>query len=902
MTKPKPPPTTLDQRTDSLAPSADGYRLVFDRNPSPMWVFDLDTHRFLAVNAAAVVEYGYPPELFLSLTVRDVYGEVDRPRFEQALMTDAQELYAGSWVHRRRDGTLLHVDIRSNDLQFENRRARLIQATNVTEQVRVESARRDGESRKTAILDSVLDCIITMDAQGLVIEFNAAAERTFGYTKAQAVGRPLADLIIPPALRGAHAAGLTRYLATKDGPVLGKAIEITAIRSDGSELPVELAITVIYSETAPIFTGVLRDITARKRADETRARLAAIVDSSDDAIISTGMDGTILTWNAGAERLYGYTANEMIGRDRGRLVPPGMSDELAPVMARAARGEAGEPLETRRIRKDGTAVDISLVISPMADPGGRVTSMSTIARDITSRKKAEASLREERERVRAAEERTRFALEAARVGIWEMDFATRTLRWSAILEAQHGLAPGTFAGTLDALIALIHPEDRAAMLDAMTNANQSGADFSVHYRAVWRDGTVRWLNGTGRVHLGDRGESPRALGITQDVTERRTLEQQYRQAQKMEAIGQLAGGVAHDFNNLLTVILGNCGLLLDGLETGDHRQADLTEIQKAGMSAALLTRQLLAFSRKEIIEPKLLDLNVVLANMRAMLRRLIREDVEVVLSLRSELAPIQADRGQIEQIVLNLAVNARDAMPQGGILTIEIANIDLGHHYAKTHVGVSPGAYVALTVTDTGAGMTPEVQAHLFEPFFTTKAVGIGTGLGLATVHGIVAQSRGSIEVSSEIGSGTTFKVYFPRADATGALTDVPPVIRPLAKGETVLVVEDADGLRVLTTKLLERLGYKVLVAAGADRALQLFEEHPSIDLLLTDVVMPGGNGAELAKRLVERRPALRVVYMSGYTDDAIVHHGVLDPGIAFLHKPFTSDTLAHKIREALDG
>ena len=262
------------------------------------------------------------------------------------------------------------------------------------------------------------------------------------------------------------------------------------------------------------------------------------------------------------------------------------------------------------------------------------------------------------------------------------------------------------------------------------------------------------------------------------------------------------------------------------LRADDRRRIDLTEIQKAGVSAAALTRQLLAFSRKEIIEPTLLDLNVVLADMRAMLRRLIREDVEVVLGLRPELAPIKADRGQIEQIVLNLAVNARDAMPTGGTLTIEIANVDLGEQYARTHVAVTPGPYVALTVTDTGAGMPPEVQARLFEPFFTTKEVGRGTGLGLATVHGIVTQSGGSINVRSEIGRGTSFEVYFPRADAAEMVVDVPPpVSRQRVGGETVLVVEDAEGLRLLTTKLLERLGYTVLVAANADEALRVVRE-----------------------------------------------------------------------------
>jgi two-component system cell cycle sensor histidine kinase/response regulator CckA len=886
---------------------------------------------------------------------------------------------------------------------------------------RAEVALAQSEQRKAAILDSVLDCIITMDVNGIVIEFNAAAERTFGYSKAEAIGRELADLIIPPTLRDAHRNGLARYLQTGEGRLLGTVIEITAVRSDGSELPVELAITAIHSEKAPIFTGVLRDITARKRADETRARLAAIVDSSDDAIFSMDLDDTICTWNVGAERLYGYGADEVIGRNRAILVPAGATGELTAILDKASRGETGEPLETQRIRKDGTVIDISLTISPMTNPAGRVTGVSAIARDITSRNKTAAAVRGDRDRaqryldtpevillaldlqgritlanryacsllgwtadellgrdwidtclpvrmrdtarhrfrdliggdlsvvenpvltksgeerliewrntvqrdeagqaigtfssgsdvternqaveaLRSAEERMRFVLKSANVGIWDMDYTTGVLRWSETLEAQYGLPCGTFGGTFEAFMQVVHPDDRDSVLETVGTAMQSGTDFSMLNRSLLPDGSVRWLSGAGRVYFGEHREPVHGVGISVDITERRALEAQYQQAQKMEAIGQLAGGVAHDFNNLLTIILGNCELLLDDVDGNVQRQEDLTQIQRAGQSAAGLTRQLLAFSRKEIIEPKLLDLNAVLAEMRAMLRRLIREDVEIVLALRPELAPVKADRGQIEQIVLNLSVNARDAMPRGGTLTIQIDNVTLDDRYAKTHVAVTPGAYVALTVTDTGGGMTPEVQARLFEPFFTTKEAGTGTGLGLATVHGIVTQNGGSINVSSEIGRGTSFQVYFPRADGAELVADGPPApARARVGGETVLVVEDAEGLRLLATKLLERLGYTVLVAANATQAMQLFEDNSAIDVVLTDVVMPGGSGPELTKRLIGRRPGLKVIYMSGYTDEAIVHHGVLDPGIAFLHKPFTSDTLSRKIRETLD-
>ncbi|MDQ3172041.1 MAG: response regulator [Acidobacteriota bacterium] len=402
-----------------------------------------------------------------------------------------------------------------------------------------------------------------------------------------------------------------------------------------------------------------------------------------------------------------------------------------------------------------------------------------------------------------------------------------------------------------------------------------------------------------------RDDAGTAIGIFKsgaDITDRRSLEAQFQQAQKLEAIGRLAGSVAHDFNNLLTVILGFCEIVIDDLPADDRHQEDLCEIQRAGLSATRLTRQLLAFSRKEIIEPKLLDLNTVVGDMPPMLSRLIGEDIEVRLDLRAEVAPVNADRGQIDQIVMNLAINARDAMPDGGTLTISTALVDLDAAGAAS-LALEPGPYAGLTVTDTGTGMPPEVRARLFEPFFTTKPVGKGTGLGLATVQGIAVRSGGTVTAESEVGKGTSFTVLLPRVDP-GGLVDARPAAprRPARHGaETVLVVEDEDALREVARKLLQRQGYTVLVASGADEAIAIFDSAVEVDVLLTDVVMPGGSGPALTKRLLERRPALKVVYMSGFTDDVIVHHGVLNPGISFLHKPFTSETLQDKIREALD-
>jgi PAS domain S-box-containing protein len=641
------------------------------------------------------------------------------------------------------------------------------------------------------------------------------------------------------------------------------------------------------------------EILERKEAESAlrheRDRAQRYLETAQVILLKLDMKGRITLVNRYACSILGWTADELLGRDWiDTCLPARIRDVMRSKFHDLVGGDlsiAENPILTR----SGEERLVEWRNTLRRDDDGRVIGTFSSGSDITERHQATDALR-------TAEERMRFALDAASVGIWDMDYATGALRWSETIEAHYGLPPGTFGGTFDAFIERIHPDDRESVLDAIGRAVKQGADFSVSHRAVWPDGTVRWLSGAGRIQLGEHGEPVRGVGISLDVTERRTLEAQYQQAQKMDALGRLAGGVAHDFNNLLTVILGYCELLLVDLDPNDRRQAGILKIHKAGVSAAGLTRQLLAFSRKQIIEPTLLDLNSVVTDMRGMLGRLIREDVTVVLGLLPELAPVKADRGQVEQVVMNLAVNARDAMPEGGTLTIETANVELDEHHAKTHVPVKPGPYVMLTVTDTGTGMTPQVQARLFEPFFTTKEVGTGTGLGLATVHGIVTQSGGSVTVDSEVGRGTSFRVYFPRADAADIVIAAPPSIpRPRTAAQTVLVVEDEEGLREVTTKLLQAQGHTVLVAANADEALRQVEGNTSIDVLLTDVVMPGASGPELTRRLVERRPALKVIYMSGDTADALARHGLLNPGISFLHKPFTSETLGRKICEVLD-
>jgi two-component system, cell cycle sensor histidine kinase and response regulator CckA len=468
-----------------------------------------------------------------------------------------------------------------------------------------------------------------------------------------------------------------------------------------------------------------------------------------------------------------------------------------------------------------------------------------------------------------------------------------------VLEYPPGELEG--ASTLD----LVHPEDRPAAADLLAQATAERRGWSgVVFRWRHKDGSYRHLESNAVPTLDADGRLTGFQGADRDITERLRLEADLRQAQKMEAIGRLAGGVAHDFNNLLTVINGFSEMLL-GDPTLDPNGRDLVaEIARAGDQAAALTRQLLAFSRKQVLAPRTLDLNVLVREMERMLVRLIGADVALSSSLDPDLGRVRADPGQLEQVLLNLAVNARDAMPDGGYLTVETRNVHLDAEYSQVSPGLVPGPYVLLAVTDTGVGMTPEVKAKIFEPFFTTKEPGKGTGLGLATVFGVVEQSGGHVEVYSEPGRGTSFKVYLPRlTDGSDTPSSVDGWLIVPRGTETILLADDDPGVRALSRLALQSYGYTVLDAADGDEAVRVGQAHTGpIHLLVTDLVMPRAGGREVAERLGPIHPESRVLFLSGYTDDALVRHGVLEAGVAFLHKPFTPTTLARKVREVLDA
>jgi PAS domain S-box-containing protein len=520
--------------------------------------------------------------------------------------------------------------------------------------------------------------------------------------------------------------------------------------------------------------------------------------------------------------------------------------------------------------------------------------------------RADQELRGARAALLESEERFRALAEHGFDAILETDGGGRLLWGSPNTELVLGVAASALEGR--PLSDLVHAEDRAAAAKAFRRGAASGNPAQSVFRFGPSQGPWRWLEANGKTYRTAAGEIRRIL-VARDVTDRKRdelqrvkLEEQLRHSQKMEAVGRLAGGVAHDFNNLLTAISGYAHLVLDKLSRNHRARADVEEIRDAAERAATLTRQLLAFSRRQLLQPRILDLRDVLADLQKMLRRIIGEDIRLTTRLGPEPTRVHADRGQIEQVILNLAVNARDAMPHGGILTLETTRVVLDAAWARAHLGVKPGRHVLLAVSDSGCGMPEEVRRRAFEPFFTTKEEGKGTGLGLSTVYGIVQQSGGTIWVYSEEGHGTTFKIYLPLVDAEGEPTP-PPAPAPMeAAGQgTILVVEDEPAVRRLAARILRDRGYQVLEAEDPDAARQLFAEHgAAIDGVVTDVVMPGSLGPALVAELRASRPDLPALYTSGYTEGAVFEREVLEPGAPFLQKPFMPEAFARAVAEIL--
>ena len=637
------------------------------------------------------------------------------------------------------------------------------------------------------LLETLPDAIVAVDRGGTIVQVNSQMQELFGYTRDELIGQKV-ELLVPGRYRRQHHHHRQNFAETPKTRRMGADLDLYGRRRNGSEFPVEISLSPVSTEDGMFVLSAIRDISDRKRIAEElrraneelhrrtaeqlgeyRSRLALIIDSSDDAIISKDLDGTITSWNKGAERIYGYTPEEVVGKHISFLAPKDRPDEIPEILQKIARGERIEHYESVRVTKDDRHLNVSISVSPLRDAKGDIVGASAITRDITTQKRAE-----------------------------------------------------------------------------------------------------------GAVH----------------------------QSQKMEAIGRLAGGVAHDFNNILGIISACAEFLRDRIDPAAEPSQYVENIKKATERGSSLTRQLLTFSRSSAIHPCVLDLNERLKDISKLLRPLMGDDVEILIVSTSPAAVIEADPGQLDQIVVNLAVNARDAMPHGGKFILETRAARFDQAFAEQHQAMAAGRYVVLAVSDTGSGMDEATVSRVFEPFFTTKEIGKGTGLGLATVYGIVKQSAGHILVYSELGHGTTFKIYLPCADHKIGLESQPDVetVAPKRQGTTILLVEDDETMRSLTRQLLQEHGYTVVDADDGKSALEWVESHPGpIDLLLTDVVMRRMSGPELAERLSASHPNLQVVYMSGYTGELIAEREVLKRGITLLEKPFTRAALLNTIHTTLE-
>jgi two-component system cell cycle sensor histidine kinase/response regulator CckA len=635
----------------------------------------------------------------------------------------------------------------------------------------------------TSILEAIPDAVAAVNQQGVMIQVNSQIEALFGYTRDELIGQKI-EILVPDRQRPQHHLHREHFHQQPKIRRMGSGLDLYGKRRDGSEFPVEISLSPVPVDGGLIVLSAIRDISDRKRIEEelrhaneeldrrktrelrdSQNRLALIVDSSQDAIIGKNLDGVVTHWNKGAEEIYGYTAQEMIGQPISVLAPAERSDEIPKILERIRDGERVEYFESVRVTKDKRTLNMSISVSPIYDADGTVVGASTIARDITSRKK---------------------------------------------------------------------------------------------------------------------------------------IEDQLKQSQKMEAVGRLAGGVAHDFNNLLGIVTACSELLRDRVDAGSLEYID--NIREAAKRGSSLTRQLLAFSRRQPAQVQVLDLNDRLREVSKLLRPLMGDDVEITLLPRSANAIVEADPGQLDQIIVNLAVNARDAMPRGGKLIIETSVGDFDEFFAREHPPMTAGRYVMLAISDNGVGMDEGTRVRIFEPFFTTKEVGKGTGLGLATVYGIVRQAAGHILVYSEPGRGSTFKIYFPSADTKLeiAADRKEEALPPRREGVTILLVEDDTLMRHLTRKMLEDHGYKVLEAEDGKAALKVIGASAKpVDLTLTDVVMKGMTGPELLLRLSDSYPRMKSVYMSGYTGELVAGQG-LDSSVRLLEKPFTRVALLKTLDEVL--
>jgi PAS domain S-box-containing protein len=904
--------TALREAEDALRESEARHRLVFDEAGVGMAVCDLDG-RIEQANAALCEFFGYPA---WELEGRK-YQEVLHPDDHAMDREKSDALEAGtipSFTLERRyfkkDGTMVWGLLTAALLRGADGTPtrRIAQVQDITERKRAESALQQSEARIRALAETAHEGIWAVDQVGVTTYVNARLCEMLGYAVEEVVGRTLFDFM--PRSTAFEA----RTLFARRQRGIAEVHEFAFARRDGSELYALMSMSPLFAPDGE-FVGALAmvtDITARRQAEEalraSEARYRQVVANAPGMVYQfvyrpDGTKGYTFV-SEGARELFGVEPDAALRDPEALLglVHPDEIDEMRQ-RARAVAEVAGDfRWEGRVILASGEERFIQVVAHDQRAPDGTLVSDGLVV-DVTDRRRAAQRLDE-------SEARFRLVARATNDVVYDWNIPAGEHFWAETLLTAFGHDQRLFRPTYEWWRSLIHPDDvervHGSLMAVLGGASEA---WTEEYRFRRSDGTYARVLDRSFVLRDAAGDAVRLVGSMTDLTEHQFLEEQLRQSQKMEAVGRLAGGVAHDFNNLITIIKASTSFLLADMDAADTRCEDVRQIAAAADRAAGLTRQLLAFSRRQILNPTPVRVNSVVENLRPMLARLIGEHIVVETKLGEGIGSIMADVGQLEQVLINLAVTARDAMPDGGRILIETAQVTLDGRHAANHVAqertvVLPGRYVMLAVGDTGTGMSRDVQARIFEPFYTTKDAGKGTGLGLSTVYGIVKQSGGHVWVYSEPGHGTVFKLYFPQVSGAMATPLGQGVVADSAGGsETILLVEDEDALRGLARRILGRQGYHVLESRNGREALERAAQYDGpIHLVLTDVIMPEMSGRGLVERLRAVRPRAAILYMSGYTDDDVVRRGLFEPGSRFVQKPFVPDELLRIVRSALDA